>query len=248
MITGASSGFGAATARRLAASGWRCVLLARRLDRLEALAAEIGGEAERCDVSNRDEVDGVAAEVTARHPQVKLLVNNAGMPGRGSFADADPDRIEQVVRVNYLGLVWCLRAFMPALEAARPSHVVNVASVAGTVAWPAAGPYAASKHAAVAFSRTSAAELRPRGIHVHTVNPGFAETEGFPQHDVKRIPVLGRFVLTADDVAEKIVAAVEDDRVETFVPPWYRVAAAVQALFPGLLARVLSRAPTRRRL
>ena len=246
VITGASSGFGAATARLLARKGWHCVLLARRLDRLEALAAEIGGEGVHCDVSDRLEVDRVAGEILERHRRITLLVNNAGIPGRGDFVDLEPERIEEVTRVNYLGCVWCLRAFLPGLEAARPGHVVNVASVAGTIAW-GAGPYTASKHALVAFSRTTAASLRSRGIHVHTVNPGFAETESFPQAAVRRVPLLGRSVLSAEEVAEKIVRVVEDDRTEVFVPWWYRVVAVGQAVAPGTAARLVARLPGRRR-
>ena len=136
VVTGASSGIGAALARELTADGWLCVLLARREERLRALAHELEGEYELCDVSDRAAVEGVAARVLERHPQVKLLVNNAGIPARATFLDGDPERIEQVMRTNYLGGVWCLRAFLPALEAARPSDVVNVVSVAGTVAFP----------------------------------------------------------------------------------------------------------------
>src|SRR5439155_10372663 len=109
--------------------------------------------------------------VIARHPRIKLLVNNAGVPGRANFVDGEPERIENVMRINYFGGIWCLRAFLPALEAAVPADVVNVVSVAGTVALPPSGPYAASKHAQVAFSRAVAAQLRPRGILLHTVLP-----------------------------------------------------------------------------
>ncbi|MFL6014499.1 MAG: SDR family oxidoreductase, partial [Gaiellaceae bacterium] len=184
VITGASSGIGAALARELAARGWLCVLLARREERLRALAGEIGGEYEVCDVSDRAAVDACAARVLERHPAVDLLVNNAGVPARATFLEGDPERIERAVQTNYLGGVWCLRAFLPGLEAARPSDVVNVVSVAGTVAFPPSGPYSASKHAQLAFSRATSASLRTRGIGVHTVNPGFVETEGFPQRSV----------------------------------------------------------------
>lgn len=236
VVTGGSSGIGAALARRLAARGWHCVLLARREEPLEELAGETGGEYEVCDVADRDAVERVAALVTARHPAIKLLVNNAGIPGRGGFLEAEPDRIEQVVRVNYLGSVWCLRAFLPALERAAPSDVVNVVSVAGTIAAGTSGPYTASKHAQLAFSRVTAAQLRRRGVRVHTVLPGFTETEGFPQRGV--LPGwVGRLVIEPEDVAERIVRAVERDRGESFVPRWYRLAALVQALAPGLLAR-----------
>jgi NADP-dependent 3-hydroxy acid dehydrogenase YdfG len=130
VITGASSGIGEAIARALAARGWQTVLLARREERLRALADELGGEYEVCDVSDRDAVDRVAAAVRERHPQVRLLVNNAGIPGRADFVGIEPERLEEVLRVNYLGSVWCLRAFLPALEAAGRSDVVNIVSVA----------------------------------------------------------------------------------------------------------------------
>ena len=156
------------------------MLLARREDRLRALAEEIGGEYEVCDVSDRTAVDEVAARVRERHPQMTLLMNNAGAPARTSFLDGDADRIEQVMRTNYLGGVWCLRAFLPALEAGAPSHVVNIVSVAGTVAVPWSGPYSASKYAQLAFSRAVSATLRKRGVAVHTVNPGFVPAAGEP--------------------------------------------------------------------
>jgi short-subunit dehydrogenase len=240
VVTGASSGIGEAIARRLAGAGWRCVLLARRRERLEALAAELDGEWELCDVADRDAVERAAAAVQERHPAIRLLVNNAGIPGRTGFFGADPERIERVLRVNYLGSVWCLRAFLPALERARPADVVTIVSVAGTVAFPPSGPYSASKHAQLAFSRASTAELRRRGIRVHTVNPGFVETEGFPQRAVLRNPVLRRLVIGPDAVAEHVLDVLRRDRVETFVPAWYRIAALAQALAPGLLGRLLA--------
>ncbi len=181
VVTGGSSGIGAALARRLKSRGWQCVLVARGAERLVRVADELGAEHEVCDVGDREAVERMAAAVIARHPKIGLLVNNAGIPGRTGFLDADPDRIEDVTRVNYLGGVWCLRAFLPALEAARPAHVVNVVSVAGAVSGAGtSGLYTASKHAQLAFSRSVATELEPRGIRVHTVLPGFAETEGFP--------------------------------------------------------------------
>ena len=115
-------------------------------------------EHEACDVSDRESVHAAAARVLERHPRIDLLVNNAGVAARGSFLDADPDRIEQVMRTNYLGSVWTTLAFLPGLAAG--SHVVNVVSVAGTVA---VGPYSASKHAQLAFSRSLAASWRRAG-------------------------------------------------------------------------------------
>jgi 3-oxoacyl-[acyl-carrier protein] reductase len=213
------------------------VLLARREDRLRALAEEVGGEYEVCDVADRHAVDRVAASVCGRHPQIKLLVSNAGIPGRGDFLTSAPERIEQVVRVNYLGGVWCLRAFLPALEAAAPSDVVNVVSVAGTATAATSGPYSASKHAQLSFSRAVTSELKPRGVRVHTVLPGFTETEGFPQRSVLP-PAIHRVVIEPEDVANAILRTLDQNKREVFVPGYYRVASLGQALFPGIVARV----------
>ena len=256
VITGASSGIGEATARELARRGWLCVLLARRADRLEQVASEIGGEWELCDISSREQVNEVAARVLERHPDVGLLLNNAGMPARGSFLEIDPELVERVIDVNYLGGVWCLRAFLPGLQnAARAgpgsgtrsgsglgeAHVVNLVSVAGTVAFAPAGAYAASKHAQLAFSRSTAALLRGSGIGVLTVMPGFVETEGFPQKSVLSSRVLRRFVIEPDEVATKIVDAVGKGKHEITVP-WfpYRLISIAQAVVPSVFARFVS--------
>jgi len=238
VVTGASSGIGAEIARLLAARGDLCVLLARRADRLEALAKEIGGEAEPCDVSDRAAVESVAARILARHPEIGILVNNAGMPGRTRFLDGEPELIERLIRINYLGGVWCLREFLPGLRAAAPSDVVNIVSVSGVVSGPPSGPYSASKHAQLAFSRTAAAELRGEGIRVHTVKPGFVETEGFPQSWLPR-PVQ-RIVIRPGDVAKHVLRSIEEDRGETTVPWFYGPITPLQDMFPNLFTRVLS--------
>src|SRR3954453_12019322 len=239
VITGGSSGIGAELARALQAEGWTCVLVARGEERLRELAGELGAEAETCDVGDREAVDAMAARVIERHPKIDLLVNNAGLPARADFF-GEADRIEAVARVNYLGSVWCLRAFLPALEAAAPSHVVNVVSVAGTVAVPQSGPYAASKDAQLAFSRATGAQLRRRGVRVHTVLPGFAETPGFPQYEV--IPKMFHWTIIGPDrIARAIMHAIHHDRREIFVPWFYRPVAWAQALLPGTTARVMAR-------
>jgi short-subunit dehydrogenase len=148
------------------------------------------------------------------------------------------------VRTNYLGGVWMVRALDAGLQ--QGSHVVNVVSVAGTVAFAPAGPYAASKHAQLAFSRSLAGALASRGVRVHTVLPGFVETEGFPQQSVLRSRFFRRAVIGPELVAERVVNAVESGKRELFVPRWYRVFAIGQALVPGLLARMVARSGYRR--
>jgi short-subunit dehydrogenase len=245
VVTGASAGIGEATARELTRRGWKCVLLARRAERLEALAAELGGEWEVCDVRDRAQVDEVAARVLERHPRIALLVNNAGVPGRGTFVSTEPETVERVLETNYLGGVWCSRAFLPGLRAAAAAggaHVVNVISVAGTIAFAPAGPYAAAKHAQLAFSRSLAATLRGEGISVHTILPGFVETEGFTPRQTLQNPLMRRFVIEAEDVAKSIADAVEKGKREVTIP-WfpYRIGSIAQAVVPGLVGRIAAR-------
>ena len=241
VITGASSGIGEAIARTLTRSGWKCVLVARREDRLRTLADELDAEIEVCDVGDRAAVEALAVRVLERHPAIHLLVNNAGMPARGTFLEVDLDLVEEVMRVNYLGGVWCSRVFQPGLEAgakAGGAHIVNLVSVAGTVSFAPAGAYAASKHAQLAYSRSLGAALRHSGIQVHSVLPGFVETEGFPQKKVLKSRLLRSFVIEADEVANTVVKAIEKGKSECVVP-WfpYRFVGIAQAVAPGLVAR-----------
>lgn len=207
----------------LQSAGWHVVGLSRRPSH--------ANEHEECDVADRLAVEAVAARVLERHPGIDLLVCNAGFTARTNFLDGDPSRIEEMMRVNYLGSLWTVLAFLPGLGSG--SHLVSIVSVAGTLA---GGPYSASKHAQLALSRSLAVELAPRGVSVHTVNPGLIETEGFQQRH--RLGWLGRR-LVADTplVADRILDAVEHDRREIFVPRWYRPFAWVQALAPGTVAR-----------
>jgi NAD(P)-dependent dehydrogenase (short-subunit alcohol dehydrogenase family) len=223
VVTGASSGIGAALVQRLHADGWLVVGLQRRQS-----AAD---ENEECDVGDRASVDAAASRVLERHPDIDLLVCNAGVAGRTNYLDGNVEAIERVMRVNYFGSVWTVLGFLRGLR--KGAHVVNVVSVAGTVA---GGPYSASKHAQLAFSRSIARELGLRGVSVHTVNPGFVETEGFPQRG--HHGALDRIVVDPPLVADRIVQAIDRDRREIYVPWWYRTAAWAQALAPGLASRL----------
>lgn len=205
------------------------------------MAEELEAEWEVCDVSERGQVEEVARHVGERHPAIHLLVNNAGVPARGAFLELEAERIEAAVRINYLGSVWCTRAFLPLLEAEAPADVVNVVSVAGLVAHGASGPYAASKHAQLAFSRGIATELARRGIRSHTVCPGPVETPGFPQRRLLERRVARKTVLRSEQVAETILSTVERNRAEVVIPRYLRLAGAAQALVPGTLSRLMTR-------
>ena len=251
MVTGASSGIGEATARALAKRGWLCVLVARRADRLQAIATEIGGEAEPCDIGDRTAVESLATRVLERHPAVHALVNNAGFPARKAFPEVELDLVEEVARVNYLGGVWMTRALLPGLrptQGATSSHIVNVVSVAGTVAFAPSGAYTAAKHAQLAFSRSLQVSLRGSGIDVHTVLPGYVETEGFPQTSLLEHRVLRHIVVQPEQVARAIERAIERGRREVVVP-WfpYRPAGMLFGVAPGIASKLGARGIARSR-
>jgi short-subunit dehydrogenase len=244
VITGGSSGIGLALARRLATRQWRLALVARGAERLEAAAAALPVEtsAHVCDVGEPAAVQRLAADLTALGGgRIDLLVCNAGIPGRSGALDVDPALARHVMDVNYNGMVGITRALWPALVAAR-GRVVNVCSVAGTVALAGAAPYAASKHAALAWSRSLAAAAPDQGVSVLTVNPGPVPTPGFPQADLLARPLGRRFVVSDEDCAAAIIRGLEKRRREIFVPEWWRFAGVLQALAPSTMARAAARA------
>ncbi len=237
VVTGASSGIGEATARALAREGLRLVLAARREDRLRALAEELGGETLpiRCDVTLKKDLRALVAATGERFGRCDVLINNAGVPGRGRFADVELAQLDAVTSTNYLGVVWATKLFLPMLLEAR-GHVVNVASLAGLFALPGAEAYAASKHAVVALSE-SLALTHGDALKVTAVCPGFVDTEGFPQAGRPQ-PV----TIPVEAVSERIVDVLRRGRTGMVaIPAWPGPLAAIQRLAPGLYRRAVQR-------
>jgi uncharacterized protein len=245
VVSGASTGIGEVTARALSAIGWRCVLIARRRDLIEQVAADIGGIAAPCDVLDRAAVTALGERLVAEHGAIGMLVNNAGALSRGTAVEVDLDELERVTRLNYLSGVWLTRAVLPGLltsaETGEATHVVNLASIGGVVSFPAGAAYSASKHAQVAFSRSLAAALRPRGVRVLTVMPGFVVTEGFPHPRFWETRFGRRFVVGPDVVAKAILAAIDRGKDEVVVPRFpYGLAPLAEAVLPSITGRVLA--------
>ena len=209
VVTGASAGIGAATTRRLVAAGYRVIAAARRLERLEELAAECGCEARRLDVTNPTSVTELAAAVE----RVDLLVNNAGGAlGLEPVEAADDDRWRIMWETNVLGLMRMTRALLPALRAAGRGHVINVGSIAGFEVYSGGGGYTSVKHAARAVTRTLRLELLGEAIRITEINPGLVDTEFALVRfggDAERAAATykGMTPLIGDDVADCIVWA-----------------------------------------
>ena len=210
VVTGASSGIGAATAKRLAHDGFEVVLGARRLDRLQEVAAETGGRALELDVTSPDSV----AAFTSAVDRLDVLVNNAGMAsGFGPLKDMADDRLEVMWETNVLGLLRVTRALLGKLEASGRGHIVNVGSIAGFETYKGGGGYTASKHAVRAITRTLRLELLGKPVRVTEIAPGLVETEFSivrfdGDRELARKTYEGITPLVADDIADCIGWAV----------------------------------------
>jgi NADP-dependent 3-hydroxy acid dehydrogenase YdfG len=208
VVTGASSGIGAATARALAGDGFHVVCAARRKDRIEALAAEIGGTAVVCDVTDDDSVRALAEVVES----VDVLVNNAG--GAVDAATVENAHVEDWARmfdINALGMVRVTQALLPALRRDGGGLVVNMGSTAGRVAYEGGGGYTAAKHAVAVLTRTLRLELVAEPLRFTEIAPGMVRTDEFALNrfdgDTERAEAVYEGVaepLVAEDVAEMV--------------------------------------------
>jgi NADP-dependent 3-hydroxy acid dehydrogenase YdfG len=206
VITGASSGIGAATARALAGEGYRTVLGARRLDRIEALAAEIGGEAIELDVADPASVESFVAAVES----CDVLVNNAGGAlGLDPLADADEEKWLQMYESNVMGTMRMTKALLPLLAGSGDGHVVTVTSIAAIETYRGGAGYNAAKHAQRALLRVLRLEHLGEPVRFTEVVPGMVETEfslvrfGGDEEAARRV-YEGMVPLRAEDVAECI--------------------------------------------
>ena len=212
VVTGASSGIGAATARRLAAEGYSVVACARRRDRLDELAASVPGiTAMTLDVTSPSSVAALAAELD----DVAVLVNNAGGAiGTETVENANPDDWQWMYEVNVLGVLRVTQALLPALEAGSGGHVILSGSIAGHLVYEGGGGYTAAKHGAAALVETLRLELNGRPIRVTEVAPGMVRTDEFSlvryrgdQAAADRVYAGVEHPLTAEDIADCIAFA-----------------------------------------
>jgi short-subunit dehydrogenase len=241
VVTGASSGIGEATAKRLGADGWKLLLVARRVDRLEALAGSLPDASSLAlDLTDQDAPEKVRAAVEERlGGRLDLLVNNAGGSWRAAFGDDDGgyENVRRTMDLNFVSPVRLTEALLPLLRGSAPSAVVNVASVAGRVARATAGSYGASKAAMIGWSDALYLEEREHGVHVGVVLPGFVSTEGFPQEGLKKNPLTRWIVGKPSSVADAIVDAGPGGRPERIVPRGYALFPALRVLAPWIVRR-----------
>ena len=251
LVTGASTGIGAAFAARLARDGCDLVLVARSRDRLDALAERlrrdhrIGATVLPADLTSREDLQRVEEEV-ARDQALDLLVNNAGFGTLGKFADLDIEREIVEIQLNVVALVRLTRAALPSMVGRKRGAIVNVSSLAAFAPGPYNATYGATKAYVKSFSEALSEELRGTGVQIQTLCPGFTHTEFQARAglDVSRIPSLAW--MEVDEVVDKSLAALRQGRVVCVPGLGNRLAGALSGLFPGSLVRRIVGSAARR--
>jgi NADP-dependent 3-hydroxy acid dehydrogenase YdfG len=210
VVTGASAGIGVATATLLAKEGFDLVLGARRIERVEEVAAQCGGRAVVLDVTDPVSVEAFAEAIN----RVDVLVNNAGLAaGMDQIGELTDETFSKMWETNVAGLVRVTRALLPKLEQSTNAHIVNIGSIAGFETYQGGGGYTATKHAVRAITRTLRLELLGKPIRITEVSPGLVETEFSVvrfsgDEDKAKKPYEGLTPLTAADIADCVVWAV----------------------------------------
>jgi uncharacterized protein len=242
LVTGASSGIGAATARRLAGEpGTELVLVARRGELLAELAASLPCPTTwtAVDLTQPDAPERVRVHIEQHHDRLDLLVNNAGAAWRGTFAETGYANVHRHMELNFDAVLRLTEALLPLLRRSAPSAIVNVASTAGRISRPNSGAYSASKFALIGWTDALSLEEAPHGVHVGMVLPGFIPTEGFPATELRQKAATRLILSTPDKVAAAIVEVGPGGKAERYVPRPYALAAIARILAPRLVRRVL---------
>lgn len=245
LITGASSGFGEDAALLFAREGCKVVLAARRMDRLQDLAAKIqdaGGEAIAIpvDILNRADIENMIETTLDLYSHIDILFNNAGIGRTDWLENMSLERdIETLIRVNLIGLIQVTRIVLPHMLARRQGHIINMASVAGLISAPLISTYSASKAGARAFTDSLRREVAPLGIKVSGIYPGPASTE-FGQHVGKNeayasVRSIFNLRMTSEYVARRVVNVAKYPRRSLIIPWWFRILAALEAIFPAFV-------------
>jgi short-subunit dehydrogenase len=246
LITGASDGIGKRLALDLAARGAVIIGCGRSEERLGAVLTELQCISPRsitikCDVSSREEVRAMVGKVLAAYDAVDILINNAGIGMRKPFVETPLETIEELMRTNYLGTVYCTHEVLPSMLARGRGHIVNISSVAGHIGTLNMAGYCASKFAINGFSESLYPELKPRGIAVSVVCPGPVKTafnRSFAQTSPKSPQ---RMIITPESVSQTVMTIIENKRFEMITPRSFALICGIKRFMPGLFRAISSR-------
>ena len=246
MITGASSGIGRRLAIDLAARGAIVAGCGRSIERLRDTLKEVRRLSPPsamigCDVSDAEQVKGMMAKIIADFGKIDVLINNAGVGMRKPFVETDLKIIEEIIRVNYLGAVYCTHEVLPSMIDRKTGHIVNLSSGAGLIGTINMAGYCASKFALNGWSETLYHELKPLGINVSVVCPGPVATDfsrEFRNSEPKAPPNL---IVSVDAVVQAVIKVLENKRYEIVLPRWLAGLSALKRHFPNVFRAIVHR-------
>lgn len=247
VITGASSGIGAASCVEFAKKGANLALVARRKNKLEELQKalekfNIKTLVCECDVSQKSHVQKMSEKVLEEFGKIDVLVNNAGFAIYGTVLELTIEEIEAQMATNYFGMVYCTKYFLPKMLEQNSGHIVNVASVAASFGLPGIAPYCASKFAMLGFSEGLRHELHGTNVGVTVVSPIMVRTNFFDHPSFKSMPKYSPTSLSAETVAKAVVSAANSSRLEIIVPGLVRGAVWAKHTIPYIINPILGSA------
>jgi short-subunit dehydrogenase len=244
VITGASSGIGAEMAVLLAKYGAVPVLIGRSLSKLKQVVNRINSEHSiyEMDVTSNEQVSETISEILKRYGQVDILINNAGFAVFGTLENASLEQFEQMMDVNYMGLVRCTKAILPSMLQRGSGHIINIGSIAGKMGLAKSSAYVATKHAVLGFTNSLRQDLFGTNIYVSVLNPGPIHTPFFETADpsgnyLKSLPKW--YILKPEQVAKAVLDIIVHKRSERTIPRMAGIGVKLLNLFPGSLERLV---------
>lgn len=237
VITGASSGIGAETARQLSERGAKVILAARSKDKLTTIAQTLTqADTVELDVGSDESVQAAFDHIYAKHGRIDCLVNNAGYGKFELFTDTPVSEFEAMMNVNYLGIVRCIHQVLPRMIESGQGQIVNIASIAGKLGTAKSTAYSGTKHAVLGLTNSLRQELRGTGITISAVNPGPIDTPFFSIADPggSYVKNVGKFMLRPEKVAREIVHMIERKKSEVDLPRVAGFGMKLYHLFPRL--------------
>ena len=246
VITGASSGIGKQVAIEFGKLGTKLVLIGRKKDKLEQTAMELkkfscSTMICQCDVSKKNEVDTMTNLVLKKFGSVDILINNAGFAIYGSVSDLSIDEIELQMQTNYLGMVYCIKKFLPSMLHRKSGHIVNVASVAASFGLPGIASYCASKFAMLGFSEGLKHELKNSGVDITVVSPIMVRTNFFDHPSFEKMPKYSPTSLDPKAVAKAVAKAANSKKLEIIVPSVVRSMVWMKHTFPFIINPIMGK-------
>ena len=244
VITGASSGIGEQSAEEFAKLGANVVLISRNEEKLQEIAKRLSKYQTKvfvhtCDVSKKDQVDKMGKSILEKFVTVDVLVNNAGFGIHNTVNEITIEEMESQMMTNFFGMMYCTKVFLPKMLEQRSGHIVNVASVAGSIGIPGMASYCASKFAMLGFSESLSHELKGTGVGITVVSPIMVRTNFFNHESFGNMPRYSATSLSSKTVANAVVRAASSPRLEIVVPQFVRLAIWIKQTIPYLINPII---------